>query len=821
MPALRVPSETQPLLARKTEKRVFATSRSTLGVVTAAACGVVGLVALQRGGHAVPFLGAKPTSPDAALRTQAEAVRAAYYEGAAVSGDLQVRPFVQYGETGDLGSSGYEKCVGPDAKPSDEYKKTDAEAIRADLVFDPTTFREERATDASVVDFGTSFEDVENVSCLDAPATLFKDVKECASHTGGDCNDDCGMDVPHDCEPGVKDFGSCSPTVNSICAHMKDTSATCNVVSNTVKQSKIQFNAINPGSSPCAGSVEATATSTQQAYKEAHNKWSDSINTAGDVCTVGHGLWMYNAEMYNTHYAAMKEITEDLSELCASDEEFDVESAIEDAKKSHVPTVRRRHLTWWRKDLCEPTINALESITGTLDIVTPELQCYADTCQKAIAAEATAFAELKSAHGAYKTAIGDYKDRAKTFNTAVTNKMDLKASTLSALEGFKTVKQNEGPIFQRDLAAFKRYDDGSDQGRCGLTSCQLHSVCKHQIKDHFADFVNKDTCKAVPVSADTICQSESCQRFVTVTRTNGDSWGMDLKFKCGDKTLSVGPSDGRTKTIRVDNLVDGSCPSIVNQKNWLGGETHGDTFTITNGACVRPAEIANGVYSLKGGREGKFCASEGNKIVCDRGSVGDWEKFIFEKHGDWYGIKAHNGKYCADEQHAIKCDRGSVGGWERFNIDKIGGKFALRPDREHKYCADEPDGIKCNRDGAQGWELFDIERIADSPPPSPPPPPPSPSPPPPSPPPPDPNRACTRNVSVKRIDSHHGWGMHLEFNCHGKTVYIGNSDHQTTTVTVHDIGPTSSICPHIVDKHNWNGGHDYGDRFEVTGSGCL
>ena len=709
MPAFRVPSEKQPLLARKTEKRVFATTRSTLGVVAAAACGVVGLAALHRGGHAVPFLGAKPTSPDAALRTQAEAVRAAYYEGAAVSGDLQVRPFVQYGETGDLGSAGYEKCVGPDAKPSDEYKKTDAEAIRADLVFDPTTFREERATDASVVDFGTSFEDVENVSCLDAPATIFKDVKECAS-TGGDCNDDCGMDVPHDCEPGVKDFGSCSPTVNSICAHMKDTSATCNVVSTTVKQSKIQYNAINPGSSPCAGSLKATATSTQQAYKEALNKWSDSINTAGDVCTVGHGLWMYNAEMYNTHFAAMKEITEDLSELCASDEEFDVENAIEEAKKSHVPTVRRRHLTWWRKDLCEPTINALESITGTLDIVTPELQCYADTCQKAIAAEATAFAELKSAHSAYKTAIGDYKDHAKTYNTAAANKKALKESTLSALEGFKSLKQTEGPIFQRDLAAFNRYDDGSDQGRCGLTSCQLHSVCKHQIKDHFADFVNKDTCKAVPVSADTICQSESCQRFVTVTRTDGDSWGMDLKFKCGDKTLSVGPSHGKTKMIKIDGLVDGSCPSIVNKKNWLGGQTYGDTFTVSNGACIRPAEIANGVYSLKGGRDGKYCASEGKRVVCDRDSVGGWEKFTIEKHDGWYALKAHNGKYCADEQHAIVCDRRSVRGWERYNIDRIGDKYALRPERQHKYCADEPDGVKCNRDVAQGWEMFTLEK---------------------------------------------------------------------------------------------------------------
>ena len=56
MPAFRVPSEKQPLLARKTEKRVFATTRSTLGVVAAAACGVVGLAALQRGGHALSLI---------------------------------------------------------------------------------------------------------------------------------------------------------------------------------------------------------------------------------------------------------------------------------------------------------------------------------------------------------------------------------------------------------------------------------------------------------------------------------------------------------------------------------------------------------------------------------------------------------------------------------------------------------------------------------------------------------------------------------------------------------------------------------------------
>jgi hypothetical protein len=710
MNARQVPSEAQPLLGRKTERCAFATTRSTLGVVAAAACGVVGLAALQRGGHGVPFLGAKRASPDTALRTQAETIRAAYYEGAAVSGDLQVRPFVRYGQTGNLGSTGYEKCVGPDAKPVDGYHKTDEEAVRRDLVFDPTIFREERATDAAVGDFGVSEEDVANVQCMEPIAFLFEHVVECAAPHEGACDDDCGMVVPHDCEPGVKDFGSCAPTVNSVCAHMKDTSAACNVISETVKQSKIQYDAIVIGSGPCKGDAKTTAASAQQAYKQALNKWSGAINAAGDVCTVGHGLWMYNANMYNIHHDAMQEVTHDFADICAQSHKFDVEAAIDETKNYGIPTVRRRRLTWWRKDLCDPTVAALGSITATFDVVTPELQCYAETCQKAIADEVTAFAELKSAHGAYKTAIDNYKDRAKTYNDAVTKKRALKASTLSALEALKAVKQTEGDIFRRDLATFRRFDDGSDQGRCGLSECQLHTVCKHQIRDHFADFVNKDTCKAVPMSADNVCASETCPRFVTVTRTDGDGWGMDLKFKCGDKVVSVGSSQGKSKTVKVDGIVDGSCPSIVDQKDWFGGHEHSDTFTVSNGPCIQKAELADDIYTIKGGRVGKYCADEGGKIVCDRDHVGGWEQFRIAKHGDWYSIAGRDGKFCADEQHTVKCDRGSVGGWERFNIDKIGDKYALRPDREHKYCADEPDGVKCDRDVAQGWELFTLEK---------------------------------------------------------------------------------------------------------------
>ena len=93
--------------------------------------------------------------------------------------------------------------------------------------------------------------------------------------------------------------------------------------------------------------------------------------------------------------------------------------------------------------------------------------------------------------------------------------------------------------------------------------------------------------------------------------------------------------------------------------------------------------------------------------------LGGWEKYTIEKHGDWYGIKAHNGKYCADERYKIVCDRDSVGGWERFNVEKIGEEFALRSDRDHKYCADTPGGVNCLKAIPHHSEMFTIERLPE------------------------------------------------------------------------------------------------------------
>jgi hypothetical protein len=498
MHAHAVPSETQPLLARKAERNVL-TTRRTLGVFAAAACGVLGIAALQRGRLGAQ-LGAKHESPDEALKVQSEALMASHDEGLALMGDLPVRPFVEYDAMGRLGASSYQQCVGPNAKPVD-YQATEVDAVRKDLVFEPST-SENRQTDLAVTEFGTSAEDVASIECKEPPAMIFSDVGACAED--GACDDECRMPVPENCVPGAKDFGSCTPTVSSVCSSLSDTFTKCNSASSKVKEDKKSYNNVDPGLSPCAGKPKNDAAAAQQAYKTALNSWADALNDATEVCTVGHGLWMYNTELYDTHHQAMVEISEDLQELCSQDDKFDFDAAIAEAKKSSVPTVRRRHLVWLQ-ELCAPTIASLEDITDSLKVVTPELQCFAESCQSKIAAEANAFDTLKQAHGAYKTAFKTYKDEAEAFNAVVDDKVGKKEAILAALEIFQSDRKINAPIFERDLTNFMRFDKGADQGHCGLTECQVKSVCHSQIEKDFASFIKSDTCEAVPVSLDKLC----------------------------------------------------------------------------------------------------------------------------------------------------------------------------------------------------------------------------------------------------------------------------------------------------------------------------
>ena len=505
--------EEQPLLGRKAEGRTFTTGRVAGAIATV--CGVVGLAALKRTSSGAPLLGAaKSADPfnDVLQRqsSQFEELAASRQEGIKMMAELQVFAFVHPEGMSSLGASEYQSCVAPNSAPKNGYEKTDVEAIREDLVFATDLFTKERNMAVPVTDFANSKAAVDGVQCKAPPAIKFSETKTCVEDRGF-CDNNCYMPVPENCAEGKKNFGSCSPTVGSVCESIADVSDGCNAISEEINAERARYTAMDPGSSPCAdapGTPMTVASQKQADYQTALNMWAGAVNDATEVCTVGHGLLVHNAGMYDRHYSVMKEITADLEELCAQSDganKFDFDGAVADAKKNYIPTVRRRKLVWWQQ-LCEPTLASLEEITDSLEIASPQLQCFAETCTAKKATEANAFKALEVAHNEYVAAYNAYTDQADAFNGYVDQKEAQKESVIAKLESFQAGKQANSKIYARDKASFDRFDSGADAGHCGLTSCQVKTVCHAHIKDYFASFINPDTCQAVPMAVDQVCK---------------------------------------------------------------------------------------------------------------------------------------------------------------------------------------------------------------------------------------------------------------------------------------------------------------------------
>ena len=505
--------EEQPLLGRKAEGRTFTTGR-VAGTI-AAVCGVVGLAALKRTSAGAPLLGAaKSADPfnDVLQRqsSQFEELAASRQEGIKMMAELQVYAFVHPEGMSNLGASEYQTCVAPNSAPKNGYKKTDVGTIREDLVFATDLFTTERNNAQPVTEFANSAAAVTSISCKAPPAIKFSDTKVCEEDRGF-CDNNCYMPVPENCAEGKKNFGSCSPTVGSVCASITDVSDGCNTISEEINAERAKYTAMDPGASPCAdtpGTPYKIASEKQGEYQTALNMWAGAVNDATEVCTVGHGLLVHNEGMYDRHYEVMKEITADLKELCDQSDganKFDFGAAVADAQKNSIPTVRRRKLVWWQQ-LCEPTLTSLEQIMDSLEIASPQLQCFAEKCTEKKATEANAFKALKAAHNGYVSALNTYKTKADAFNGYVDTKEEQKAGVIAKLESFHAGKQANSKIYARDKASFDRFDSGADAGHCGLTSCQVKTVCHAHIKDYFASFINPDTCQAVPMTVDQVCK---------------------------------------------------------------------------------------------------------------------------------------------------------------------------------------------------------------------------------------------------------------------------------------------------------------------------
>jgi len=118
--------------------------------------------------------------------------------------------------------------------------------------------------------------------------------------------------------------------------------------------------------------------------------------------------------------------------------------------------------------------------------------------------------------------------------------------------------------------------------------------------------------------------------------------------------------------------------------------------------------------ALKGGRSGRWCADEANKVICNRGHVAQWERFKLGDAGSGkVALKGgRTGRWCADEGNRIKCSRGHIRQWEKFTVKNLGGgKTAMKGGNTKKWCSDDArKNVICNRGHIQQWEKFSVKK---------------------------------------------------------------------------------------------------------------
>ena len=292
----------------------------------------------------------------------------------------------------------------------------------------------------------------------------------------------------------------------------------------------------------------------------------DATNDATEVCTIGHALWVHNLGLFQSHYEQIRATTDDIIEMCDlskdPDSKLDMTDVIEETAsgfysnsatiEEKAPEVEKeavgdpgganptedkqivvddksdagvkivrdskvgdgfeadqiqeehghgRKLVWWQQ-LCDPTIAAMEDLLTTLEIATPQLQCFAETCQHKQKAEKKAFDALVKAYDVFAVGYAKYQDETKKYNAGVVEKNTALAVVVAAYETFHPVKDQIAVLYDKDVTKFEAFDAGdrSAMRGCGLSDCQVNAICAEQISEDqaFEKLIDVESCSAKP-----------------------------------------------------------------------------------------------------------------------------------------------------------------------------------------------------------------------------------------------------------------------------------------------------------------------------------
>ena len=106
--------------------------------------------------------------------------------------------------------------------------------------------------------------------------------------------------------------------------------------------------------------------------------------------------------------------------------------------------------------------------------------------------EATAFADMKAKFETFQANYDKYFAAAEGFNAKVEDKNAKLAAVQAAHVQLAEVKSTTGAKFTKDYEVYHKFETGAANGNCGLTECEMESVCGYDIEADASAYVEKD-----------------------------------------------------------------------------------------------------------------------------------------------------------------------------------------------------------------------------------------------------------------------------------------------------------------------------------------
>ncbi|MEQ8580891.1 MAG: carbohydrate-binding protein [Marinoscillum sp.] len=151
----------------------------------------------------------------------------------------------------------------------------------------------------------------------------------------------------------------------------------------------------------------------------------------------------------------------------------------------------------------------------------------------------------------------------------------------------------------------------------------------------------------------------------------------------------------------------------------LAGGFNLNWFKITSQTSGTSAPVGQTIWLR--GSHGEYVSSENGQggMNCNRGAVGDWEKFTVVAVGSsQIALQGNNGQYvnAQNGQSAMTCNSPSISGWESFEWVDLGGNNVALLGFGDQYVSSEngQSAMMCNRGSIGGWETFTWGNVSGS-----------------------------------------------------------------------------------------------------------